>query len=90
MPALDLDPCLLAIVATYYHSLTFFSTRHFANSAPACTMRFTRSLIAAFAAGSSLVLAGLEDVKSGRHLTASTLDSAISGKNALVAFYAHW
>lgn len=53
-------------------------------------MRFTASLVAAIAAGSSLVYAGLEDVKSGRHLTSTNFDSAIKGKNALVAFYAPW
>lgn len=54
-------------------------------------MRFTASLVAAIvAAGSQLVQAGLEDVKTGKHLTVKNFDSSIAGKNALVAFYAPW
>ena len=45
-------------------------------------MRFTSSLVAAIVTGSSLVYAGLEDVKSGTHLTASNFDSSISGRRS--------
>lgn len=53
-------------------------------------MRFTTSFLVAAASCISAVYAGLEDVKTGKHLNAQTFDSAIKGKASLVAFYAPW
>lgn len=53
-------------------------------------MRFTTSFLVIATSCISAVYAGLEDVKTGKHLTAQTFDSAIKGKAALVAFYAPW
>lgn len=53
-------------------------------------MRFTAYLLAASAVFASSVYAGLEDVKSTTTLTGSNFDSAIAGKDSLVAFFAPW
>ena len=57
---------------------------------PGTEMRFTTSFLVAATSCISAVYAGLEDVKTGKHLNAQTFDSAIKGKASLVAFYAPW
>lgn len=53
-------------------------------------MRFSAYLLAAAALFTSSAYAGLEDVKSTTTLTGNNFDSAIAGKNSLVAFFAPW
>ncbi|KAK9893744.1 thioredoxin-domain-containing protein [Cystobasidium minutum MCA 4210] len=53
-------------------------------------MRLSSYLVAATAFLVGSAYAGLEDVKSTTTLTNKNFDSAIAGKNSLVAFYAPW
>lgn len=53
-------------------------------------MRLSSYFLAATALLAGSAYAGLEDVKSTTTLTNKNFDSAIAGKNSLVAFYAPW
>lgn len=53
-------------------------------------MRLSTYFLAATALLTSSAYAGLEDVKSTTTLTGKNFDSAIAGKNSLVAFFAPW